>query len=89
MILGEDAFIIDNIKAAGFRPTKTLIQGMKDINQAFQKLNSVKEFRDYYKNINRFDNDKGELVKSVAQILLIKRYKTKKLKYQPSQEHFS
>lgn len=37
MVLGEDALIIDNIKAAGFRPTKTLIQRIKDINQAFQK----------------------------------------------------
>ena len=67
MVLGEDAFIIDYIKATGFLPTKTLVQGMKDINQAFQKLHSVKDLRDYFKNINRHDKDKGEQVRSVAQ----------------------
>uniref|UniRef100_UPI0006D1DF60 Fic family protein n=1 Tax=Clostridium sp. NkU-1 TaxID=1095009 RepID=UPI0006D1DF60 len=67
MVLGEEAFIIDKIKAAGFRPTKTLVQGMKDINQAFQKLHSVKDLKNYYNNIKSLDKDKGELVRSVAQ----------------------
>ncbi len=80
MVLGEEAFIIDNIKSAGFRPTKVLIQGMKDINQAFQKLHSVNELRDYFKNINRLDNDKGELVKSVAQDFADQELQNKKVK---------
>lgn len=66
MVLGEEAFIIDKIKAAGFRPSKTLVQGMKDINQAFQKLHSVKDLKNYYDNIKRLDKDKGDLVRSVA-----------------------
>ncbi len=32
MVLGEEAFIVEDIKSAGFRSTKLLIQGMKDIN---------------------------------------------------------
>ncbi len=80
MVLGEEAFIIDNIKSAGFRPTKVLIQGMKDINQAFQKLHSVNELRDYFKNTNRLDNDKGELVKSVAQDFADQELQNKKVK---------
>jgi cell filamentation protein len=80
MVLGEEAFIIDNIKSAGFRPTKVLIQGMKDINQAFQKLNTVRELRDYFKNIKRLDKDKGELVKSVAQDFADQEIQNKKVK---------
>lgn len=38
MVLGEDALIIDYIKVAGFRLTKTMIQGIKDINQTFHKI---------------------------------------------------
>lgn len=80
MVLGEEAFIVDNIKSAGFRPTKLLIQGMKDINQAFQKLNSVKELRDYYKNIKSLDKDKGELVSSVAKDFTDQEIQNKKVK---------
>ncbi len=80
MVLGEEAFIVDNIKSAGFRPTKRLIQGMKDINHAFQKLNSVKELRDYYKNINSLDKDKGELVRSVAKDFADQEIQNKKVK---------
>ena len=80
MVLGEEAFIVDNIKSAGFRPTKLLIQGMKDINHAFQKLNSVKELRDYYKNIISLDKDKGELVRSVAKDFSDQEIQNKKVK---------
>lgn len=80
MVLGEETFIIDNIKSSGFRPTKQLIQGMKDINQAFQKLHSVKELRDYYKNIKSLEKDKGELVKSVAQDFADQEIQNKKVK---------
>lgn len=80
MVLGEEAFIVDNIKSAGFRPTKLLIQGMKDINQAFLKLISVKELRDYYKYINSLDKDKGELVRSVAQVFADQEIQNKKVK---------
>lgn len=80
MILGEEAYIIDNIKSSGFRPTKQLIQGMKDINQSFQKLHSVKELRDYYKNIKSFEKDKGELVRSVAQDFADQEIQNKKVK---------
>ncbi|WP_097006981.1 Fic/DOC family protein [Lacrimispora amygdalina] len=80
MVLGEEAFIVDNIKSAGFRPTKLLIQGMKDINQAFQKLNLVKELRDYYKNIKSLDKDKGELVRSVAKDFADQEIQNKKVK---------
>jgi len=80
MVLGEETFIIDNIKSSGFRPTKQLIQGMKDINQAFQKLHSVKELRDYYKNIKSLEKDKGELVRSVAQDFADQEIQNKKVK---------
>ncbi|MDR2022112.1 MAG: Fic family protein [Hungatella sp.] len=81
MQLGEEAFIIDKIKAAGFRPSKTLIQGMKDVNQAFQKLHSVKELKDYYKNINSLESDKRELVKSVSQCFIDQELQNKKMNY--------
>ncbi|MDR0922763.1 MAG: Fic family protein [Hungatella sp.] len=80
MELGEEAYIMDKIKAAGFRPTKTLVQGMKNINQAFQKLHSVKDLKDYFKNVNSLDKDKGDLVRSVAQDFADQELQNKKVK---------
>jgi len=80
MVLGEEAYIMDKIRAAGFRPTKSLVQGMKDINQAFQKLNSVKDLKDYFKNINSLDKEKGDLVRSVAKDFADQELQNKKAK---------
>lgn len=57
-----------------------LVQGMKDINQAFQKLHSVKDLKDYFKNINNLDKDKMELVKSVSQHFIDQELQNKKMK---------
>lgn len=67
MNLGEEHHIIGQIKAASFRPTNALVQGMKDINQAFKKLHTVKDVKDYFKNMKNLDEEKRELVKSVSQ----------------------
>ncbi len=80
MELGEEAYIVDIIKTDDFRPTKMLVQGMKDINQAFQKLHSVKDLKDYFKNINNLDKDKMELVRSVSQQFIDQEIQNKKMK---------
>lgn len=67
MDLGEELYIKERIKAAGFCPTKNLIQGMKNINESFQKLHSVKDVKDYLKNLDRLNPEQYQLVKSVAQ----------------------
>lgn len=66
MILGEEAYIIDKIKAAGFKPTNTLIDDMKKLNQTFLKLHSVKDLKTYQQNIDSLDPDKRELVQGIV-----------------------
>jgi len=66
MILGEEAYIIDKIKAAGFKPTNTLIDDMKKLNQTFLKLHSVKDLKTYQQNIDSLDTDKRELVQGIV-----------------------
>lgn len=62
MELGEEAFIIERIKAAGFRPSKRLMDDMKSLNRAFEKLLSVKDLKSYSNNIDSLPKEKAELV---------------------------
>lgn len=79
--LGEEAYIISEIKAAGFRPTNILIQGMKEINQTFKRFVSVRELKDCYKNADKLDRTKAETVKSVSQSFVDQELQNKKMNY--------
>lgn len=81
MNLAEESFIVDQIKSSGFRPTNILVQKMKELNQVFQKRHTVKEIKDCYKNINNFNKEKGEFIKSVAQEFIDQEIQNKKMNY--------
>lgn len=65
MVLGEEAYIIEKIKAAGFKPNNLLIQNMKNLNQTFQKLHTVKDLKIYLNNFDSLDQEKRGLVKGI------------------------
>lgn len=79
MELGEESFIIEKIKAAGFTPAKILVDGMKQINQEFHKLHTVKELKHYMQHTDSLDKEKADLVKTVAQNFIDQERQTKRV----------
>lgn len=65
IVLGEENHIIKEIKKIGLKPTKLLIEDMKNLNKAFQKLHTVKDLKIYLQS-NTLDQEKKELVEKTV-----------------------
>lgn len=50
---------------AGFLPTDLLVQDIEKINQVLKKQHSVRDVKEYQKNMGIFDADKRELIENV------------------------
>lgn len=54
------------LQKAGYKPTKQLIEDMKQVNVVFQQSHSVKEVRDLYKRSEGMSAEKKELLHQTA-----------------------
>lgn len=62
----ETARVSQQIKQAGYRPSETLVQDMKQLNRAFGKELSVKEVKEHFKNPGSLDGQKRKLIDKAA-----------------------
>lgn len=62
----ETARVSQQIKQAGYRPSETLVQDMKQLNRAFGKELSVKEVKEHFKNPGSLDGQKRKLIDKTA-----------------------
>lgn len=63
--LGEENHIIKEIKKMNIKPNKRLIDNMKNLNQAFQKLQTVGDLKEHLKYRNALVPEKRELLDKV------------------------
>lgn len=62
----ETARVSQQIKQAGYRPSETLVQDMKQLNRAFGKELSVKEVKEHFKNPGSLDGQKRKIIDKAA-----------------------
>lgn len=65
--VGDRQHLSNIIKEGGFKPTNTLIDTMRSVNQHFGKDHSVKELRDLFKNQKNLSEVDKKVVKNAAE----------------------